>query len=263
MKHKTQDHYEIEYQQIGKDSGIPAVLIHGLGADHQMWKPQLEELTENGLRLIIPDIRGHGESSAVEKFRIEDCARDISEILDSLKIKKAVIIGVSMGGVIAQQFAFDYPDKTEILIISDSFSEVSSPMERLGAWGQWATIKIAPGLLINSLKTVYKGPDREPVLKYFQSCYNKMDKKQLAKARAALNHFDIKERLKKLNVPTLIMVGDGFGNFAIRMAQKTANAIEGAELNILEGGFDPSNMIVSELFNRQVLSFIAKYKSFR
>ncbi len=258
MKLKTSDHYEIDYELFGDETNTPVVLIHGLGADKNMWRPQIQSYVQKKLFLIVPDMRGHGNSSKVPSFRIEDCAKDISEILEHHQIDKAVIMGVSMGGVIAQQFALDYPDKTDKLIISDSFSEVSTFLEKLGAWGQWLTIKVAPGLLIRSLKTVYKGTEMVDVLKYFQDTYAKTDKKQLAKARAALNRFDIKDQLGEVNIHSLVMLGDGFGDFAINMARKTAENIDDAEFKILKGGIDPSNMVVSELFDGQVLAFLEK-----
>lgn len=256
MNFKTSDKVDLFYMTYGDKAQEPVVLIHGLGADHEMWKPQIENYPEKGFFLIVPDMRGHGSSSKVNSFRISDCARDISELLGHLDIKTANIIGVSMGGVIAQQYAYDFPGKTSKLIIADSFSEVSSITEKLAGWMQWLTIKIAPSLLSKSLDSAYKGDEKAEVRNYFKKSYARIDKKQLLNARKALNRFNLKKQLEKIKNPLLVLVGDGFGKFALKMVEKTKEAINDSKLKVLKGGSDPSNLVVPEKFDNEVINFL-------
>jgi len=253
---KSSDGIELFYETYGDKGNTPIVLVHGLGAEHNMWLPQILKYPSQGLFVIAPDMHGHGRSSRVKSFKISDCARDINELLEHLGITKTNLVGVSMGGLIAQQFACDFPEKVEKLVIVDSFSDVRTFGEKFAGWMQWLTIKVAPGVLSKSLGSAYKGPDKAQALRYFQEAYSKIDKKQLLYARAEVNRFDIIDSLGEIKAPTLVLVGDGFGEFAINMAKRTADAIRGSQFKILGGGCDPSNLVVPDLFDDVVLNFI-------
>jgi len=253
---KTPSKIQLNYQTYGSKENDPLVLIHGLGAEGNMWWPQINSFPDQGLYLIVPDMRGHGQTSAGNGFSIQGCAGDIRDLLDHLEVESAHVAGVSMGGVIAQQFACDFPNRVNRLIIADSFSEVSSLGEKLGGWMQWLTMKTAPSLMLRSLQAAYKGEDKKQTLHYFQQTYKNTDHRQLLRARAALNRFRITHRLPGIKTPVKILVGDGFGKFAIRMGQKTADAIPHARMKVLPGGMDPSNLVVPVSFNKEVIHFI-------
>ena len=91
------------YDDIG--SGTPIVFIHGLTLSGSMWKPQIEGLSES-FRLIIPDLRGHGKSSApMNGYTFREYASDIKNLIYQLKLKKVHLIGFSLGGAIATEFS--------------------------------------------------------------------------------------------------------------------------------------------------------------
>lgn len=104
MHFKTFDGLDLWYETYGDPAGTPLALIHGIGADHDMWAPQIESLPGDGYYLIVPDLRGHGASGVPTTFRIAHCARDIYDLLGALDLPQAHLVGVSMGGMIAQQF---------------------------------------------------------------------------------------------------------------------------------------------------------------
>ncbi|HRG10202.1 MAG TPA: alpha/beta hydrolase, partial [Cyclobacteriaceae bacterium] len=92
---------EISYFQTGADDGLPILFIHGFPFNKLMWANQLEAL-KNKYRCIAYDVRGHGQSQAGEKdFSMDLFGDDLLGLLDALKIKKAVVCGLSMGGYIA------------------------------------------------------------------------------------------------------------------------------------------------------------------
>ena len=106
----------------GEEGLVPLVLAHGFGVDLTMWDWQLEPLSWRR-RLILWDARGHGQSSAPvddEAYTMPLLAGDLAAVLDHAGIDRAVIGGMSFGGMIALQFAVDFPQRTRALLLSDS-----------------------------------------------------------------------------------------------------------------------------------------------
>lgn len=254
----TFDSLNLIYHLDGDADVNPVVLLHGLGAEHRMWQPQLESFPAAGWRVIVPDIRGHGASDMPETFSLADCARDVVEILAANHIEKAPIVGVSMGGLIAQQLACDFPDKVEKLVIVDSFSGVRGISGKVNAGMASFLLKVLPGSMQSKLLTsTYSRMGHPEVALYFEEQMGKVNGRSLREMRAVVNQFDILDRLPSITIPTLVLVGDGFGKVAIEMARETAFAIPDAQFEILSGGGDPSNLLVPEKFDAIVLPFLA------
>lgn len=254
---ETSDGMKLFYEALGERSHSPVLLLHGLGVDHQMWRPQISRYPSEGLFVIVPDVRGHGKSSIPPKFSIKDCARDMLELLEGVGVEKTNVVGVSMGGLIAQQLVCDYPEKVDRLIIVDSFSGVSSGVERFNAWLASFLLAVLPtGFQTKLLVTTYRKMGKVEVGEYFKTQLARFDSHKLRHMRKAVNGFNIVERLGEIRAPTLVLVGDGFGKVAIGMARKTAEAIGVSQFKELEGGGDPSNLLVPEVFDQEVLSFV-------
>ena len=117
----------------GEEGATPLVLAHGFGVDLTMWDWQLEPLSWRR-RLILWDARGHGQSAAPttdEAYSMPLLAGDLAAVLDHAGIERAIVGGMSFGGMIALQFAVDFPTRTRALILSDSvprFEASSAPV---------------------------------------------------------------------------------------------------------------------------------------
>ena len=107
----------LAYIDMGEPSGSPVVLIHGYTDNARDWVPMLPYLSKKD-RLILVDIRGHGQSSKPECcYTRLDFAYDIKLLMDALGIKKADIVGHSLGSIIAQTFAEYWPDRTAHVVL--------------------------------------------------------------------------------------------------------------------------------------------------
>lgn len=258
---KTSDRLALHYESYGDPANPAVVLIHGIGADYRMWKPQITSLPGAGYFVMVPDLRGHGESEIPDIFRIVDCARDIKELLDNLNLRRAHLVGVSMGGMIVQQFVAQYPEYAITQIIVDSLSGISRPIERFNASLAAVLLKVLPPKLqVYMIRSSYKKLQHEDVGRYFEDRILNMNSRWLLSARLEVNRFNIFEELSKMDIPTLVLVGDAFGKLAINMARATAENIPGAQFRILKGGGDPSNLLVPEIFDQVIIDFLKQQR---
>ena len=126
----------IAYEEHGK--GTPLVLIHGYPLDHTIWL-EVVPLLENDFHLILPDLRGFGQSDVMEADNsIIDYASDIKGLLNHLKIKEAFLAGHSMGGYVALAFGREYSEAVSGLGLVSSQGAADTPERKEG---RYATAK--------------------------------------------------------------------------------------------------------------------------
>ncbi|MEW6239850.1 MAG: alpha/beta fold hydrolase [Chloroflexota bacterium] len=117
-----------------RGSGAPLVLIHGYPLDHSTWD-ETASLLARDFDLILPDVRGLGESAASDAaYAMDDLAADLAALLDHLKIKKAFVAGHSMGGYITLAFARAYPERLLGLALVSSQAVADTPERKEGRY---------------------------------------------------------------------------------------------------------------------------------
>ena len=100
---------KLHFEKLG--SGIPIILLHAYALDHHIWLPVAERMRSQA-EVILPDLRGHGESPAPQgTYTMQSMAEDILLLMNNLSIDKAIIAGHSMGGYVSLAFAGKYPDR--------------------------------------------------------------------------------------------------------------------------------------------------------
>ncbi len=122
MKRKATlpDGIKLAYLQMGDPRGTPVVLIHGYTDSARDWVPMLPYLPKR-FRLILVDLRGHGQSSKPDCcYDLYDFAYDIKLLLDQLHVRKADIVGHSLGSLVAQRFAETWPQRTNRVVLISS-----------------------------------------------------------------------------------------------------------------------------------------------
>jgi 3-oxoadipate enol-lactonase len=120
----------LAYERLG--NGKPLMLIHGFPLDHTTWN-NVSDLLKNDFDLILPDLRGFGQSTTVEtSYTISDMADDLVGLLDHLQIDKVALAGHSMGGYVALAFAKKYPQRVSGLglVSSQAVADSSEGKDR-------------------------------------------------------------------------------------------------------------------------------------
>jgi len=132
VKKISLDGFDLAYDRRG--SGPPLVLIHGFPLDHSIWD-DVVPLLENDFDVILPDLRGFGESTTIGPlYSIIDMARDIAFLLDALGIETASLAGHSMGGYVALAFAREYPERVKCLALVASQAVDDTPERKEGRY---------------------------------------------------------------------------------------------------------------------------------
>jgi 3-oxoadipate enol-lactonase len=121
--------YEISiYFEVHGNNGSPLLMINGLGCSIATWSPELLRLLSTQHRVVIFDNRGVGQSDKpTTPFKMADFASDAVGILDDLQMDRAHVFGVSMGGMIAQHVAVNYPTRVQSLILTSTSSVWDHP----------------------------------------------------------------------------------------------------------------------------------------
>lgn len=124
MPNMKLDDVTIHYEEVGSGP-LAYVFCPGLGGDGQGFVEHFPFWQQHFPRVLTWDNRGGGQSSQAAKYNLPLCAGDLAGLLDRLGIEKAVLHGVSWGGVVVQQFALDYPEKCAAIILDSTSSEVN------------------------------------------------------------------------------------------------------------------------------------------
>jgi 3-oxoadipate enol-lactonase len=107
----------LRYWTGGAAGGQTVVLLHGATLDHRAWAPQVEAL-QGRFRLVVPDLRAHGESTG--SFDFEAAVGDVFALLDALPAGRVVLVGLSLGGNLAQEVVRRAPDRVSALVVADA-----------------------------------------------------------------------------------------------------------------------------------------------
>jgi pimeloyl-ACP methyl ester carboxylesterase len=248
----------VAYQQAGR--GPVLVLLHGFLLDSRAWRPQLEGLS-NDFTVIAWDAPGAGRSpDPPETFRMADWADCLAGLLDVARVGSAHILGLSWGGMLAQEFYRRQPRRVRSLLLADTYagwrgslSEAVSE-ERLTSCLRNSFLpasQLVPAYL-PGMHSEYATQEVREELASIMSAFHPVGFRLMALSSA---HADTRDLLPRIQVPTLLVWGEADARSPVSVAQQFHAAIPNARLAVLPGAGHISNFEAPAEFNAEVRDF--------
>ena len=285
----------LAYQSYGSTQAVPILLIMGLGMPSISWPPLLiQTLLDNGFRVITFDNRDSGNSTQYPEkvgsfdclkgvaltllrrpvpspYQLKDMAEDALSVLDALDIKKAYVFGISMGSMIAQELALYYPDR--LFGIIPAMTASGNPATGVGKLRAIAALLTQPESVNDPQAMVRYLNKTLGVLGAAGHVYDPMFIEKVAKEMVQMNYRidsparqllailgsgNRTEKIKSIQVPTLVIHGREDPLLPLAAAREVARSIPGATLHIVEGmGHDLPDEKIKEIVE-QIVVFVRK-----
>ena len=257
----------IYYESQGE--GEPVLLIQGYGAYSGHWASQIPSFSQE-YRVISFDNRGTGRSDKPRMpYTMKMMADDAKGVLDAVGVSSAHVFGVSMGGMIAQEFALNYPDKVRSLILGCTFcggaraipptpealAFLTSPEMAKLSVEERARVAV-PWLWTQEF--IDKNPEAVEMYVAITSKYPTPPHGFACQAQAIAFH-DTYERLSQIKAPTLVIVGDADRIIPAENSRILASRIPNAELVILENAGHDFFVEAAAECNRAILDFLRRH----
>lgn len=257
---------DIFYSESG--SGAPILWLQGLGAEHTAWSAQVARFGAT-YRCIAPDNRDVGRSARAETaYTLADVADDAAGLLRRLDATPAHVVGLSLGGAIAQHLALAYPEMVRSLCLVSTFAR-QGPRQRelLIAWREiYACVDVVTfyrqaNTWLFSERFFARPRNIENVLRYVAASPHAQEPEAFARqVDAALTH-DTTAQLAALRVPTLVVSGGADLLAPPHLAAELAAAIPGAHLEILPDAPHSLNLERQLEFNTLLQTFLREVET--
>ncbi len=245
-------HYEI------KGKGPTVLLLHPIGLDLSCWAPQVDALSAD-FRVLALDFRGHGQSEmSPPPYSLELFADDVHQLLHMTGAGPAHVVGLSLGGMVAQTLGLTYSNDVLSLVLADTVCTLTPE-------GRAAMVERGTAAERGGMEVVV-----EPTLeRWFTSNLAGSEVVRLCRLRLladsvdawaatwrAISEIDAAPRLHEIRVPALVMTGELDVSSPPERARVIAERIPGARLHVIPGAPHMAHMECPELFNSALLEFL-------
>lgn len=249
---------DLYYEIYG--SGSPILLLHGLGLDHTFWEPQVAEFSRS-YQVIVYDLRGHGRSESPDfPYSIDHFADDLDQFLHFLGLRKALLLGLSLGGRVLIRFALKFPQEVKALVLADAQSE--TPREAAQRFRSLAEVARKEGMA-KAAEIFFSWPALELLARHHPALFQKQKNQflgsspvGLANSCLAIAGMDpLTGQLEAIQAPTLAVAGEEDEPY-LPYLDLYARKIPNCRKKTIPGAGHLSSLENSRAFNEAVLSFL-------
>ena len=260
MKIKTNG---IELNCVIEGDGPWLTMSHSLACNLSMWDPQMAELKKH-YKVLRFDTRGHGASSAPPgPYTLEQMADDVHGLFAALGIRQTHWAGLSMGGMIGETYALKYPGVFRSMVLADTTSR--RPPNAAQMWGDRIPMAKEQGmdaLVESTLGRWFTEPFRKAhpeVMARIGNDIRNTPVEGFAGCCDAIAKIDVLDRLKEIDCPAFVIVGDQDHGTPPEMARQIHANLRGSELLIIESAAHLSNVEQAQTFTRVMTDFLARH----
>lgn len=218
------------YTVTGPEHAPVIVFSNSLGTDHTMWQPQAAALAGR-FRVLRYDVRGHGRSTASDaSFTLEDLGRDVIALLDALHIDHAVFCGLSMGGLIGMWLGIHAPERFAKIVLANTAPKIGTAE----AWDARIEAVLRDGManLVDASIQRWFTPEfaatSSNALDDLRAVLEGLDPRGYAASCAVVRDADLREAVKTISVPVLVITGSDDPATTADEGRALAAAIPGA-----------------------------------
>jgi len=244
-------------------SGPTVLMLHGIGGGHLSFAPQVESLASNGYRAVAWDMPGYGHSAPIEPYTFKGLAESCITLIEGLRCEDVVLVGHSMGGMVAQEVVARRPGLVSRLVLCGTSASFGKPD---GDWQrEFVAERTAPldagrtmAQLAEQLVPQMVGPGSLPEgVRLAQHCMSQVNPSTYRRALEALVTFDRRANLGNIHVPTLLIAGEHDRNAPAAVMKKMSQAIIGSTFFEMRGIGHLQNLEAPEEFDAAILNFLA------
>ncbi len=227
----------LHYREDGDPDGVPLVFVNSLGTDLRAWGRVVERLG-GGFRIIRYDKRGHGLSEATPApYAMDEHVADLAALMESCEVDRAVVCGISVGGMIAQGLAAAHPGRVRALVLCDTGHRIGTTEawnDRIDAIRAGGIEAMADAIVERWFSERFRAERAEEVVGW-RNMLVRTTVDGYTGTSAAIRDTDLTEQARAIAAPTLCLCGTADMATTPELVQELASLIDGARYEPIEG----------------------------